>query len=157
MITVLQLGGGEGEVGVQTNLPNIVWRIFRINITILVTNCFLLCLIIWLTCFFAIYAYFFTPERLQYYIGGYGQKITILHRGGSGQKITILHREGGVYRDPQKWLRNLWMNPKTLIPSLMMKIVIDFVKTSSLSVVTFHRQKTSLHCIPNCHLLVRPI
>ena len=55
-----------------------------------------------------------TPERLQYYIGGYGQKITILHRGGSGQmitilhrggygqKITILHREGGVYRDPQK-------------------------------------------------------
>ena len=37
--------------------------------------------------------------------------ITILHRGGYGQKITILHREGGVYRDPQKWLRNLWMTP----------------------------------------------
>ena len=53
-------------------------------------------------------------KRLQYYIGGgYGQKITILHRGGYGQKITILHREGGVYRDPQKWLRNLWMTPKS--------------------------------------------
>ena len=25
--------------------------------------------------------------------------------------ITILHREGGVYRDPQKWLRNIWMTP----------------------------------------------
>ena len=37
--------------------------------------------------------------------------ITILHRGGYGQKITVLHREGGVYRDPQKWLRNLWMTP----------------------------------------------
>ena len=37
--------------------------------------------------------------------------ITILHRGGYGQKITILHREGGVYRDPQKWLHNLWMTP----------------------------------------------
>ena len=37
--------------------------------------------------------------------------ITILHRGGYAQKITILHREGGVFRDPQKWLRNLWMTP----------------------------------------------
>ena len=25
--------------------------------------------------------------------------------------ITVLHGEGGVYRDPQKWLRNLWMTP----------------------------------------------
>ena len=41
--------------------------------------------------------------------------ITILHRGGYGQKITILHREGGVYRDPQKWLRNLWMTPNGLL------------------------------------------
>ena len=37
--------------------------------------------------------------------------ITILHRGGYAQKITILHREGGVFQDPQKWLRNLWMTP----------------------------------------------
>ena len=30
-----------------------------------------------------------TPERLQYYIGGYGQKITILHReGGRGGSET---------------------------------------------------------------------
>ena len=42
-----------------------------------------------------------TPERLQYYIGGYDQKITILHRGGYGQKITILHREGGSIETPK--------------------------------------------------------
>ena len=35
----------------------------------------------------------------------------ILHRGGSRQMITILHRGGGVCRDPQKWLRNIWMTP----------------------------------------------
>ena len=41
--------------------------------------------------------------------------ITILHRGGYGQKITVLHREGGVYRDPRKWLRNLWMTPNRVL------------------------------------------
>ena len=43
--------------------------------------------------------------------GGYGQMITILHRGGVGPNDYRLHRGGGVCRDPQKWLRNIWMTP----------------------------------------------
>ena len=43
--------------------------------------------------------------------GGYAQMITILHRGGYAQMITILHRGGGVFRDPQKWLRNMCTTP----------------------------------------------
>ena len=39
--------------------------------------------------------------------------IGVLHGGGGyAQKITILHRGGGVYRDPQNALRNLWTAPK---------------------------------------------
>ena len=45
-------------------------------------------------------------DLLQYYMGGLGQFITILHGGGSGQFITILHG-GGVCRDPQIVLRNI--------------------------------------------------
>ena len=37
--------------------------------------------------------------------------ITILHRGGVGPNDYRLHRGGGVCRDPQKWLRNIWMTP----------------------------------------------
>ena len=61
--------------------------------------------------------------------------ITILHRGGYGQKITILHREGGVYRDPQKWLRNLWMTPYSttvLHPSLTcQRMNFNFIRFSN--------------------------
>ena len=37
--------------------------------------------------------------------------ITILHRGGVRPKDYSITQGGGVYWDPQKWLRNLWMTP----------------------------------------------
>ena len=69
------------------------------------------------THFVAIYAYFYVTLGGSAQIitilhrGGSARFITILHRGGSAQFITILHREGGVYRDPQNVLRNIWTAP----------------------------------------------
>ena len=45
------------------------------------------------------------PDLLQYYMGG-----------GSGQFITILHGGGGVFRDPQIVLRNIWTAPNANLP-----------------------------------------
>ena len=42
----------------------------------------------------------------------------------------------------------------TYIPSLMMKMINNFVEKSSLSSVTYHCQIMVVHCTPNWHLLV---
>ena len=40
-------------------------------------------------------------ERLQYYIGGYGQKITILHRGGTAKRLQYYIGRGGSAETPK--------------------------------------------------------
>ena len=69
--------------------------------------------------------------------------------------ITILHREGGVYPDPQKWLRNLWMTPKYEIQLLQNAPSVYVINIKSCTSIIhhhayFHRNKVK---VPNSQLV----